>query len=217
MEPPPFRVLSGLEHTSHGALALALSAEFGAVEMADVEGALTGLAERLAPAADREPTAQLACVGSLLAGHLVSTHTRSSTSLDDLRFDRVAINGTGHPIVCALVAVEAARIAGIDLGLVASRAAGYVGSPAAGAPMLLAPGGGWHTVDARALGDPNLAWHCPHEAAGIVLGMLLARAKRTGLVGVQVRAAELCLELPVDEDEKHRLHLQLAKVRARLN
>ncbi|HVW19424.1 MAG TPA: hypothetical protein VHB30_14350, partial [Solirubrobacteraceae bacterium] len=87
----------------------------------------------------------------------------------------------------------------------------------AAAPLLLSPGERWRIRDARALGDPDMRWQCPHEAVGILLGMVLARARRTGHVALQLRAAELCLALPVGPDDEERLQLQLAKARALLN
>lgn len=217
MQPPPFEVISGLEHTSHGAIALALAAEFDDVDVDDVEGALFSLAGRLEPIADAPYEQQLALVGDVVASELNVT-ARASAKLDDLMFHRVAISGRGQAMVCALVAVEAARIAGVALGIVASSKAGvYIANPRAMGPLVLAPDGGWRLVDARDLDDPNLAWQCPHESAGLVLGLMLERGRQIGLLDVQLRAAQLCMSLPVEDDERDELKLQLARVRAHLN
>ena len=216
MQPPPFEVVSGLEHTSHGAMALALAAEFDDVELDDVEAALFALAGQMRSIADAPDEHQLALVGDVLADELFVT-VRAATTLDDLLFHRVAISGRGQGMVCALVAVEAARIAGVPLGIVASKGGVYVAHARASAPLVLVPTRGWLAIDARELDDPDLAWHCPHESAGIVLGIVLSRARRIGLLDVQLRAAQMCMALPVDEDEHDKLKLQLAHVRARLN
>lgn len=217
MQPPPFRIVSGLEHTSHGAMALALAGEFSDVDVASVEQALEGLADLLGPATDDSADARLHAVGALLEGEIVACRPRGDGDLGDLLFDRVAISRRGHAVVCALVAVEAARLAGLHLGLVASGDAVYVADERSNGPWLLSPGQAWRVVDGRALGDPELSWQCPHEAAGIVLGMMLARTQRIGLLGAALRAAELCLALPVGAEAEHRLRLQLTAVRARLN
>lgn len=218
MHPPSFALVSGLEHTSHGALALALAAEFDdGVDVAAVETALVDLAACLAPVAAASASAQLALAGDVLASELAARPNRTSATLDDLLFHRVALAGRGQAMVCALVAVEAARLVGLHLGIVASRSGAYVGHAHAGGAQLLVPERGWLPVDARDLGDDDLAWHCPHESAGIVLGMILARGRRTGMVGIQVRAAELCLALPVEDAEHQRLEQQLKRARARLN
>jgi len=216
MHPPPFEVVSGLEHTSHGAMALALAAEFDDVDLDDVEAALFALAGQLKPLADAPEEQQLALVGDVLASELFVT-TRAAATLDDLLFHRVAISGRGQGVICALIAVEAARIAGIPLGIVASKGGVYVAHPRAVAPLVLVPERGWPAIDARDLDDPDLAWHCPHETAGLVLGVVLARARRVGLIDIQLRAAQMCMALPVDDDERHKLKMQLASVRARLN
>lgn len=216
MQPPPFEVISGLKHTSHGAIALAVAAEFDDVDLDEVEAPLFALADHLAPIAEVPYEQQLALVGDVLASELLVT-SRATSKIDDLLFHRVAVNGRGQAIVCALVAVEAARLAGIELGIVASDRGVYLAHTRALAPLVLAPASGWRTLDAHDLEDPSLAWHCPHETAGILLGMMLARGRRIGLLDVQLRAAQMCVALPVEDDERHKLALQLAHVRAHLN
>ncbi len=218
MQPPPFRIVSGLEHTSHGAMALALAGEFSDVDVASVEQALEGLADLLGPATDDSADARLHAVGALLEGEIVACRPRGDGGprRSPLR-TASRYPDAGHAVVCALVAVEAARLAGLHLGLVASGDAVYVADERSNGPWLLSPGQAWRVVDGRALGDPELSWQCPHEAAGIVLGMMLARTQRIGLLGAALRAAELCLALPVGAEAEHRLRLQLTAVRARLN
>ncbi|HEV7773658.1 MAG TPA: hypothetical protein VGO48_10270 [Conexibacter sp.] len=75
----------------------------------------------------------------------------------------------------------------------------------------------WHLLDARDLDERSLAWQCAHEAASLLLRLLLERTRQLGLLVAELRAAELCLALPVEPDEHERLEHQLAVVRARLN
>jgi hypothetical protein len=51
----------------------------------------------------------------------------------------------------------------------------------------------------------------------MLLALLLARTREIGLLGAELRAAELCLLLPVGDEQRRRLERQLATVRARLN
>jgi hypothetical protein len=217
VRPHPFRAVSGLAHTSHGALALALSAELGDVDLDTVDAELDRLARRVAPAARAGAARRLGAAGLGLRGAQTPAPPRRTGDLDDLRLDRVVLSGRGNLVLCALAGIEVARRAGLELGLVASKTGAFVGDPRAGAPWLLSPARDWTLVDARELGDPSLAWYCPHEGTGIVLGLLAARAERCGLVGVQLRAAELALALPVHADAQARLEDELARVRARMN
>ena len=218
IQPPPFDVISGLRRTSHGVIALALAAEFDDdVDLAAVEQALLDLSSGLRGIARVRDENQLALVGDVLGHQLRVAGEHASTRLDDLLFHRVAVTRRGQALVCGLVAIEAARIAGIPLGIVATRTAVYLGHCRAASPVVLVPRHDWLPADVRDLGEPDLAWPCPHESAGMLLGMVLARAHRTGMLSTELRAAELCLALPVAEDERHRLHMQLARVRARLN
>jgi hypothetical protein len=102
-----------------------------------------------------------------------------------------------------------------------SRATGpdavVIGHPGLSAPVLLAATPDWHLLDARDLEEPSLAWQCAHEAASLLLGLLLERTRQLGLLAEELHAAELCLLLPVEPDEHARLEHQLAVVRARLN
>lgn len=217
MQPPPFRSVSGLERTSHGALGLALAAEFDSVDLPAAEEAIGCLAARLSLPADATAVDQLVAAGHAFRVALVAAPPRHDGGFDDLRLDRVLAAGRGNVTVCAVAAIEAARWAGVRLGLVASKHGVYVGHPGAEDPLVLSPGESWCVRDARHLDDPDLAWHCPHEAAGMVLGQMRARAQRVGRVDVDLRAAELALDLPLHEGSRERLRGELARVRSRMN
>lgn len=217
MRTPPFKEVSGLERTSHGALGLALAGEFGEVDLVAAEQGIARRSAALAHAAHLEPEAQLQAAGHAFRGTLVARFVREDGRFGDLHLDRVLEHGRGHPLVCAIAGIECARWAGVPLGLVASAKGIYVGRPRAESTLLLDPAGGWRLVDARTLNDPDLAWHCPHEAAGRVLALIGARAERTGLLPVRLRAAELALSLPLCDEPLDALRTDLAHVRARLN
>ena len=214
----PFQVLSSLGCPATGELAIALGAELAPLDEAALDAALDRIAEELAPAARAEPEQQLVAAELVLARHLhVHDGPGPSIGIDDLLPHEVAVRGRGHELAVALVALEATRRAGLKLSLVACPDAVFLGHPRLSAPVLLGPAPDWHLLDARDLDEPELAWQCAHEAASLLLGALLERAKRSGLLATELRAAELCLALPVERDEHARLQWQLAAVRARLN
>jgi Transglutaminase-like superfamily len=214
----PFQVLSSLGCPATGELAIALGAELAPVDEAALDAALDRIAEELAPAAHIEPERQMVAAELVLAQHLrVEAGAERSVGIDDLLPHLVAARGRGHELAVALVALEAARRAGLRLSLVACPDAVFLGHPRLSAPVLLAPAPDWHLLDARDLDEPELAWQCAHEAASLLLGALLERTRRSGLLATELRAAELCLALPVERAEQRRLQRQLAAVRARLN
>jgi Transglutaminase-like superfamily len=214
----PFHVLSSLGCPATGELAIALGAELAEVDVAALDAALDRIAEELAPAASSDPERQMLAAEAVLARHLqVEEGPARSVGIADLLPHEVARSGRGHELAVAAVALEAARRAGIRLGLVACPEAVFLGHPRLSAPVLLAPAPDWHLADARDLDEPELAWQCAHEAASLLLAALRERAQRSGLLAVELRVAELCLALPVEGAEAARLEHQLKAVRARLN
>ncbi len=214
----PFQVLSSLGCPATGELAIALGAELAPLDEAALDAALDRIAEELAPAVRTEPERQMLLAEEVFARHLrVADGPERTVGIADLLPHEVAVGGSGHELAVAVVALEAARRAGLRLSLVACPDAVFLGHPGLAAPVLLGPAPDWHLFDARDLDEPELAWQCAHEAASLLLGMLLERARRSGLLATELRAAELCLALPVERDEQVRLQQQLAAVRARLN
>lgn len=213
----PFQVLSSLGCPATGELAIALGAELAPVDEAALDAALDRIADELAPAARADPEQQMVAAELVLARHLQVEEGPRSIGVGDLLPHEVAVSGRGHELAVAAVALEATRRAGMRLSLVACPDAVFLGHPRLSAPVLLGPAPEWHLLDARDLDEPELAWQCAHEAASLLLGALLERAQRSGLLATELRAAELCLALPVERDEHERLERQLLSVRARLN
>lgn len=214
----PFQLLSSLGCPAPGELAIALGAELAPLDEVALDAALDRIAADLAPAARDEPEQQMLVAEAVLARHLrVDEGPARTAGMTDLLPHEVACRGHGHELAVAAVALEAARRAGVRLGLVACPEAVFLGHPRLNAPVLLAPAPDWHLCDARDLGEPALAWQCAHEGASLLLAVLLERTRQIGMLASELRIAELCLALPVGADEQMRLEHQLAVVRARMN
>lgn len=214
----PFQTLSNADRPAPGELTIALGAEFATPDAVALDAAVARIAADLAPLAGAEPERQLLLAEAVFARHLHAEEPPlRATGIADLLPHEAACRGRGHELAVAAIALEAARRAGVRLGLVACPDAVFIGHPGLSAPVLLAAAPDWHLLDARDLDEPSLAWQCAHEAASLLLGLLLERARRLGLLAAELHAAELCLALPVEPDEHERLERQLAAVRARLN
>lgn len=218
----PFHVLTTKgDDVAHGELAVALGAELEPVDAASLEAALAPLVGELAPLVGEDPAAQLLAAEDVLSRHLrAEPEGYREIGLGDLLPHEVAGFGRGHELAVALVALEAARRAGLRLGLVASPEAVYLAHPELEAPVLLAPEADdrWRLVDARELDGEALVWQTAHEAAALLLDLIVERARETGLLAHELRAAELHLQLPLDDvEEEERLRTRLDAVRARLN
>ncbi|ADB54166.1 hypothetical protein [Conexibacter woesei] len=218
--PVPFQALTSSDDVEHGVLAISLGAEFEPVDAASLDAALAPLVAELVPIARADTAEQLLAAEAILSRHLrAEPQGYRDLGIDDLLPHEVAAVGRGHELAVTLVALEAARRAGLRLGLVASVDAVYIAHPQLEAPVLLnADGDGpWRLVDTRELEDEELAWQSAHEAALLLLGLIVERTHETGLLTYELRAAELSLQLPVDDEEEERLRTQLDAVRARLN
>jgi regulator of sirC expression with transglutaminase-like and TPR domain len=175
--------------------------------------ALEELAAGLAGARAELPERQLEAVGELAGARLEAVAL--TNAIDDLLVDRVAVGGAGHPLLLAVVCAEAARRAGLALGIVAGPDGAFLAHRELEEPLLVDPAAG-ALRDARTLAEP-VAWQCCHQVAARILNRIGARAERVGHVGWALRAAELRLALPFDGPTRERLHHDLRRVRARLN
>lgn len=217
----PFHILtSSGDDVEHGELAISLGAEFEPVDAASLDAALRPLVAELAPLAPADPAEQMLAAEAILTRHLrAEPEEYRDLGVADLLPHEVAVVGRGHELAVTLVALEAARRAGLRLGLVASPEAVYVAHPELTAPILLladadAP---WRLVDARELEQEELAWQSAQEAASLLLALIVERTHETGLLTYELRAAELALQLGYDTEDEERLRTQLDAVRARLN
>jgi hypothetical protein len=197
----------------HGELALALAAEFGAVCRLPVRRELDRLAAGLAGARRLRPLGQLGSVGRRLADAGFRPSRRPD--IGPLLLDRALVAREAHPSLLAVIAVEAAARAGLELGVVANHERHYVAHPSLAAPLLMDPAGG-HLVDARQL-PGVLTWRCAHELAFALLTAIVERSRRVDDLTSALRAARLRLELPLDDHTLGTLHRELAGLQARLN
>ena len=186
-------------------LALALAAEFVPVRPARSDRALDELAVSLVGARDGDPVDQLHALARLAGAHLEAVVL--STAIDDLLFNRVAPDGAGHPLLLAVACSEAARRAGLPVGIVAGRGA-FVAHRELAEPLLVDPARG-ALRDART----PVSWQCCHQVAARILNRIGERAERVGHLCWALRAAELRVEAPTRE----RLEADLRRLRARLN
>jgi hypothetical protein len=194
-------------------LALALAAEFAPVRPARAERAIDELAAWLVGARYEDPADQLNTLAELAAAHLEPVVL--SSAIDDLLLDRVAAGGAGHPLLLAIACVEAARRAGLAVGIVAGTEGAFVAHRELADPVLVDPARG-ALCDARALQAP-VSWQCCHQLAARILNRIGERAEHVGQLCWALRAAELRLALPFDAPTRERLEADLRRVRARLN
>jgi hypothetical protein len=136
--------------------------------------------------------------------------------IQDVLLDRVVLAGFGHPLAVAVAVVEAARRAGIALGIVAGNAGCFVGHPELPEPLLIDTAAGGRLVDAGGRTE-DVGWQCSHQVAARILNRIGERAERTGNLAWSLRAAELRLQLPFARPVREELRHRLAHLRARLN
>jgi hypothetical protein len=209
----PFVVQAGRGCSTPAHLALALAAEFAPVRLARADAALDELAAWLVGARHDDPADQLDALAELTAAHLEAVVL--SSAIDDLLLDRVAAGGAGHPLLLAIACAEAARRAGLAVGIVAGADGAFVAHRELADPVLVDPARG-ALRDARTLETP-VSWQCCHQVAARILNRIGERAERVGHLGWALRAAELRLALPYDAPTRERLQADLRRVRARLN
>jgi hypothetical protein len=203
MELSPFAHHARRACPAHAELALALAAEFRA-PLRDAERALDHLAGPLRGCEDDPPGEQLAWCAAL-----------NWSGIDDLLLDRVVVGGSGHPLAIAVVCVEAARRAGIELGVVAGGTGCFVAHPRLDEPLLLDVALGRLVEAGGRTGE--VGWQCAHQVAARILNRIGERAECTGNVAWALRAAELRLALPFAQPVRDELLLALAHLRSRMN
>jgi Transglutaminase-like superfamily len=209
----PFALLARRGCSTPCGMSLALAAEFAPVRVGRADLALEELSAWLVGARTEEPEAQLAAVAELAGEQLEAVAL--SSAIDDLLVDRVAVGGAGHPLLLAVTCVEAARRAGLPLGIVAGPDGAFVAHRELAEQLLVDPAER-RLRDARTLAEP-VSWQCCHQVAARILNRIGERAERVGHVVWALRAAELRLALPFDEPTRERLQHDLRRVRARLN
>jgi hypothetical protein len=212
----PFARMAADGCPSHAALALALAAEFHDADEGAAASVLTALTRELAPLREASPLEQLAGAGELV-GARIGARVRPG-HIEDLLLDRVLVTGAGDPVCWAIICAQAAEGAGIPLGIVADEEQHVlVAHSDLAAPYVIEPMAPMSVIDARQLPAGDLTWRCSHQVALMLLDRIVVRAQRAGRHGDAVRAAQLRLELPLDDDTIDDLRDDADGVQARLN
>lgn len=218
---PTFATLAAHDDPPLDALALALAAEFEAVDADAAIMRLDALGHEYADAlrgVDHSPAAQARALATLLAD--VHGFAGDTAHYDDPRnsmLDRVLERRRGLPILLSAVYAEVARRAGVPIAGVGLPGHYVVGHFGADPALLFDPFGGGAPVRA-APGSAHLVrpWTAK-ETAMRMLNNLVASYQRRGQVPLALRAAELRLLLPAEPDLQDVLARELEMIRARLN
>ena len=199
-----------------GALALALAAEFRAVDEAAAFTRLDELGAEVRSAAAGAGD-ELGALAMVLGGEYGFAGARDEYDHPDhSMLDLVLEHRRGLPIALSVVYVETARRAGIALDGVGLPGHYVVGQFRRGAvPVLLDPFAGG--VGTRAPDPSQVRRWGAHETALRMLNNLVASYARRNDLGRAIRAAELRLELPLEPELHEALLAELRGVRARLN
>jgi hypothetical protein len=207
---PSFGDLARIEAAPLEDLALAVAAEFEPVDDDAARARLDHLATGARDVTGLEPTARARALVDALGD-------RAGFVRDDGRdpaagmLDRVLERRRGHPVALAVVYVAVARRAGFELRAVGNRSACLIGDPHADPPVAIdpAPCGGRPSED--------LHWICPHLMTLRVINVIGARYIARGDLARGIRAAELRLQLPLEERSRDRHRTELNSLRALLN
>jgi hypothetical protein len=212
----PFARLAADGCPSYAALALSLAAEFHTADEAAADAVLDSLRAGLAPLREATPLEQLAGAGELV-GAGIDARVRPGR-LEDLLLDRVLVTGAGDPVCWAIICAHAADQAGIPLGIVADQDEHVlVAHREIEAPYVIEPMAPNRPIAADRLPAGDLSWRCSHQVALMLLDRIVARAQRAGRHGDAIRAAQLRLELPLDEATIALLRDDADGVAAKLN
>lgn len=216
LEPVPF-ALAATGCPPHAELAVSLAGAFHDVDAAALDGSLDRLARCVPSSTAHDPAAGLRAVAELWHQDVLPEATADvgDVDLDCLAIDRALLGGRAHPLVQALLAVEAGRRCGLALGLVSNGADHCVAHTQLDAPVVVRVPDGC-LADGRNLA-PVLSWRCAHEACALLLDEMEERMLRCDRLGEALRVAELRLCLPIDEQATERATERLNRVRARLN
>ena len=202
-------------------LALAMAAEFGAVDAAAALATLDGLGAELAElvreAGERTPAAEARACATLLGDRLGFAGDREHyDDPDNSMLDRVLSRRRGLPILLSVVYVEVARRAGVALEGVGLPGHFVVGHFGASPPLLLDPFSGGAPVAGDHPEHFVRPWS-PHEIAMRMLNNLVGSFQRRGNIAAAIRAGELRLALPAEEALQDALRTELRRMQARLN
>jgi regulator of sirC expression with transglutaminase-like and TPR domain len=196
-------------------LALALAGAFRPVDADAALAELDRLGSELAPAAGAGPALEAEAVRVVLGERHGFVGERSEYDHpDNSMLDLVLERRRGLPILLSVVYVEVARRAGIALGGIGLPGHYVVGHFGQTPPSLLDPFGGGTPL---ARPERPLQRSGPHETVLRMLNNLVGSYQRRADLARAIRAAELRLELPISEPQRHALNTELNSLRAVLN
>ena len=208
----PFSVLAARHDPPLDHLALAIAAQFRAVDAAAALAQLDALGKEVA-AAGEDRLAALVDVLALRHGYAgdEEDYDDPSNSMLDVVIER----RRGLPILLSILYVVVARRAGLALEGVGLPGHYVVARFDPGPTVLLDPFGGGAPIEAD---DPEdvRPWGA-HETALRMLNNLVGSYARRSDLGRAIRAAEMRLELGVQGAPTEALGAELRALRARLN
>lgn len=214
LTPLPFALQASAPCVPHAELALSLAAEFHDVDVEAVDRRIEELAAGLAVDSHASPGDELEALAEL-AHDPRAPQVSVGGDVCCLMLDDALADGVAHPLIAAIVLVEVGRRRGVDVGVVSNGRHHCVGHEQLGEPLLLRADTG-AVVDGRILAG-TLQWRCGHETAGLLLDELEERFLTWTRIEHALRAAELRLGLPLDDDSHDGARLRLRAVRSRLN
>jgi regulator of sirC expression with transglutaminase-like and TPR domain len=217
---PSFAELVDVPDPSLDLLALALAAEFRAVDAPAALRALDALGRDLSAAVASTggaPQDQARACEEVLGGaHGFTGDRRRYDHPDNSMLDIVLERRRGLPIVLSVVYVEAARRAGIPLAGVGLPGHFIVAHFGADPPLLLDPFAGGGRFQGEFAGELVRPWSS-QQIAMRMLNNLVGSYARRGDIGAAIRAADMRLALPADEAFRAGLRAELRAMQARLN
>lgn len=221
MEPLPFATVAHRRAPQLDELALALAAELRPIEADAALDELDRLGEEVARAAAgaRTPEQQAAACREVLGARERFEGDRDDYDHpDNSMLDRVLERRRGLPILLSVVYAEVARRAGIALAGVGLPGHYVVGHFGVDPPLLIDPFNGGAPVTGPVPSPANTVrpWGA-HETALRMLNNLVPAYTRRFDLARAIRAAELRLELPLDDAARAELDRELGGLRARLN
>jgi len=220
----PFAKLAGSPDPPLDALALALAAEFRAVDAAGALAALDDLGARLAEgvgaarggaAGDAEGEVE-ACAALLGRRCGFAGDTERYDDPRNSMLDIVLERRRGLPILLSVVYVETARRAGVDLAGVGLPGHFVVGHFGATPALLLDPFAAGARIDGPRADALVRPWRA-QEIAMRMLNNLVGSFLRRGDIGRAIHAAGMRLDLPAEESLRDSLRTELRTMQARLN
>ena len=210
---PDFRELAAQRSPTLEEVALALASELRSLD----DHAGRAERDRLGVEHAGSPVAQAeACRHVLGQREGFSGERDDYDNPDNSMLDLVLERRRGLPILLSIVYVAVAERSAIDLAGVGLPGHYVVGHFGAQPPLLLDPFNGGVLVETDAPPEVVRRWSA-HETALRMLTNLVGSYARRADLGSAIRAAELRLALPLSEDVRQPLEVELRSLRARLN